>query len=237
MAQSIRRRIPRRLLIPVILLPLVAAAASFGYRALRESQQFVGTDNAQLSGTPIQVGPVNGGRVESIAVHLGSRVRKGDVVAQVALPSQVGMAQNGQPKFDYLGGADSKVDVTSPINGMVLAVLVGIGASVQPQQAIVEVVDPSQLWVTANVDETSIARVRVGQPVAVHIDTLDADVPGVVDAITPAAASTFSLLPSNTSSGNFNKVTQLVPVRVRLALGDEPALLGTSVEVKIRVAD
>ena len=58
-----------------------------------------------------------------------------------------------------------------------------------------------------------------------------------VDAITPATASSFSPLPTNNSSGTFTKVTQLIPVRIAVELGNRPALLGTSVEVKIRVAD
>jgi membrane fusion protein, multidrug efflux system len=62
-------------------------------------------------------------------------------------------------------------------------------------------------------------------------------VPGVVEAITPATASTFSMLPSASSSGTFNKVVQQVPVRINLTLGNQPALLGTSVEVKIHVAE
>ena len=99
------------------------------------------------------------------------------------------------------------------------------------------VVDPSQLWVNANIDETSVARLRVGQAASVHVDALGSDMPGMVEAITPAKAATFSLLPSNSGAGSFNKVVQLVPVRIRVPLGSQPALLGTSVEVKIRVAE
>jgi multidrug resistance efflux pump len=90
--------------------------------------------------------------------------------------------------------------------------------------------------VNANIEETSINRVRVGQEVQVHVDALNADVPGRVEAITPATAASQSILPPSNASGNFNKVTQLVPVRISVNLGSQPTLLGTSVEVKIRVA-
>jgi membrane fusion protein (multidrug efflux system) len=79
--------------------------------------------------------------------------------------------------------------------------------------------------------------VRVGQRVTVHVDALGRDVPGVVAAITPATASVFSLLPTNSSSGTFNKVVQQVPVRIDVMLGDQPALVGTSVEVRIQVTE
>ena len=97
-------------------------------------------------------------------------------------------------------------------------------------------VDPSQLWVNANIDETSVDRVKVGQQVTVHVDALNKDVPGRVESITPATASTFSLLPTSNTSGNYTKVTQEVPVRISVNLGNQPVLLGSSVEVKIQVA-
>jgi multidrug resistance efflux pump len=203
----------------------------------RDSLLYVSTDNAQLTGQPIQVGSMNAGRVEAIFPTVGSRVHRGDVLAQVALPTQIGIAQNGQPKMGFLGAGDTQVDVQAPVDGVVIAIPVGVGATVAAGQGIVTLVDPSQLWVNANIDETNFVRVRMGQSVQVHVDASNTDIPGKVVAITPATAQTFSLLPSSNSSGNFNKVTQLVPVRIAVNLGDEPALLGTSVEVKIRVAE
>jgi multidrug resistance efflux pump len=112
-----------------------------------------------------------------------------------------------------------------------------VGATVSAGQPIVSVVDPSQLWVNANIEETNIARVRVGQPVTVHVDALNADIPGKVEAVTPATAEVFSILPQSNTSGNYTKVTQLVPVRISVNLGNQPLLLGANVEVKIRVAE
>jgi multidrug resistance efflux pump len=159
------------------------------------------------------------------------------VVAQVALPSQVGVGQAGQPKMDFLGAGDTHVDVMAPVDGVVIAAPVAVGSMVAAGQPIVSIVDPSQLYVTANIEETNIGRVRVGQPVTVHVDALGADIPGKVEVVTPATAGIFSILPSSNASGNFTKVTQLVPVRVSVNLGNQPLLLGANVEVKIRVGD
>jgi multidrug resistance efflux pump len=231
-----RRRVNvRRLLIPIGAVLLIAAAA-FGVNAYREGQMYVSTDNAQITGTPVQVGSMNAGRVRSISTTVGSPVHKGDTVAVIDLPSQVGTAQNGQPKLDFLGNGDSSVTVQSPLDGIVLAVPTTPGATVQAGQALITVVDPGQMWVNANVEETNVSRLKVGQAVTVHVDALGADVPGRVDSITPATASSFSLLPASNSSGNFTKVTQLVPVRISLSLGNEPVLLGSSAEVTIKVA-
>jgi multidrug resistance efflux pump len=230
-----RRRLVRLVALTLVI-GLLAIGAFFGVNVWRQAQDYVSTDNAQLRGEPIQVGAMNAGRVDAVNVRVGDRVSRGAVVARVALPSAVGVAQNGQPRLDFLGAADTRIDVTAPINGVVIATPGAVGADVQAGQAVVVLVDSSALWVNANVDETAVGRVRVGQPVTVHVDALGSDVPGTVEAITPATAATFSLLPTGSTSGTFNKVVQQVPVRIAVRLGDQPALLGTSVEVKIRVA-
>jgi multidrug resistance efflux pump len=230
-----RRRNVRRLLLPLGGLALIVAAV-VGFSMYRQGQTYVSSDNAQITGTPVQVGSMNAGQVDSVTPTVGSIVHKGDTLAVIDLPSQVGVAQNGQPKLGFLGAADSTVTVQSPIDGVVIAVPATPGASVQPGQPLLTVVDPSQLWVNANIDETSIDRLKVGQPVTVHVDALNADVPGRIQSITPATASTFSLLPTSNTSGNFTKVTQEVPVRIAVNLGNQPVLLGSSVEVKVQVA-
>jgi multidrug resistance efflux pump len=239
LAPARRRRLGflnRRVLLPVLAVVVIVAAV-VGFSIYRDSQLYVSTDNAQLSGQPIQVGAMNAGRVDSIAPSIGATVHKGDVIATVALPSQMGMGQNGQPKMGFLGAGDTHVDVQAPVDGIVIAEPAAVGATVSAGQPIVSIVDPSQLWVNANIEETNIARVRVGQPVTVHVDALNADIPGKVEAVTPATAEVFSLLPANNTSGNFTKVTQLVPVRISVNLGNQPLLLGANVEVRIRVAD
>ncbi|MBV9581525.1 MAG: HlyD family efflux transporter periplasmic adaptor subunit [Chloroflexi bacterium] len=235
-APARRRRVGwRRLVLPVGGVALIIAAF-VGFSMYRDGQMYVSTDNAQITGTPVQVGSMNTGRVDSITPTVGSTVHKGDTLAQIDLPSQVGTAQNGQAKLGFLGSGDSTVSVQSPIDGVVIAVPTTPGATVQAGQSVVTLVDPTQLWVNANIDETAIDRVKVGQPVTVHVDPLNADVPGRVESITPATAETFSLLPTQASSGNFTKVTQQVPVRIAVNLGNQPVLLGSSVEVKIQVA-
>ena len=234
---SPRRRLRLRRILPIGAVIVLLIVAFFGFSMYRENAQYVSTDNAELSGRPIQVGSMTAGRLEQVNVRIGSSVKRNEVVASVALPSQTGVAQSGQPKLGFLGSADSHVDITSPVDGIVIGVAVADGATLAPGQQIVSIIDPRTLWVNANVDETNIGRVKVGQVVQVHVDALGTDVPGRVEAITPATAASFALLPTNNSSGNFTKVTQLVPVRIAVNLGNRPALLGTSVEVKIRVQD
>ena len=231
-----RRRGLRRIILPLALVIIIIAGV-VGFTLWRNSQMFVSTDNASISGQPVQVGSMNAGRVDNVNPSVGSIVHKGDVLASVELPSQTGTSQSGMPIVGFLGASDTRVDVVAPFDGVVIATPIAVGSTVQAGQAIVTMVDPTQLWVNANIDETDFSRLQVGQTVTVHVDALNADVPGRVESITPATAATFSIIPTQNASGNFNKVTQLVPVRISLSLGNQPTLLGSSVEVKIRVAD
>ncbi|MGB6796053.1 MAG: HlyD family secretion protein [Xanthobacteraceae bacterium] len=98
-------------------------------------------------------------------------------------------------------------------------------------------VDTDHLWVNANPKETELTYVKPGQPVTVTVDTYpDAVWHGTVQSISPAAAQEFSLLPAQNTSGNWVKVVQRVPIRVRVDTSDQklpPLRAGMSVEVNV----
>jgi multidrug resistance efflux pump len=232
-----RRGLLVRVALALGIVVLIAAAGVFGFNAWRDSILYVSTDNAQITGQPVQVGAMNAGRVAVVNPAVGSFVHKADVLATIALPSQIGAAQSGTATMGFLGAVDTHVDVTAPFDGVVIATPAAAGSTVQVGQPVVTLVDPTQVWVNANIDETAVDRVQPGQSVSVHLDALNRDVPGRVESVTPATAATFSLIPGQNASGNYNKVTQLIPVRISLNLGTQAALIGSSVEVKIRVAE
>jgi multidrug resistance efflux pump len=181
----------------------------------------------------IQVGSINAGRLASVDVDVGATVTQGEVIATVTLPSSVGQTSTGSAVAGYLNTQDTQAPVTAPISGVVVQRLADPGDSVTAGQAIVAVVDPKNLWVTANIEETQISRVHVGQPVEIHIDSLNENLPGQVIAVDQATQGEFSLLPQVTTAGNFTKVTQLVPVKIAVDAGAQPLVLGSSVEVQI----
>ena len=102
---------------------------------------------------------------------------------------------------------------------------------------MISVVPLSNVWVIANYKETQLTHVVVGQAAEVRVDTF----PGVVirakvDSIAPASGSQFSLLPPDNATGNFTKVVQRIPVKLRLDPDDLPAgklRPGMSVEATI----
>jgi multidrug resistance efflux pump len=230
------RRRSRRLLVAPILLIVLAVAVFFGYRYWEDQQIYVSTDNALVIGSMVQVGSANPGRIASVAADVGDRVARDQVVATVTLPSQVGASGAGTPIIGFRGTSAEEAPVRAPIDGLVIYRDSNPGDSVTAGQPILTVVDPSQLWVQAQIEETKINRIRVGQTVEVTADALGGrTLLGKVVAINFATASTFSLIPQNNTSGNFTKVTQLVPVKIAVDYGELPLVYGSSVEVKIQV--
>jgi membrane fusion protein, multidrug efflux system len=128
--------------------------------------------------------------------------------------------------------------VTAPFAGIVTNVpSIAPGKYLQASMTAFFLVATDHVWVDANPKETELTYVRTGQPVTVVVDTYpDAQWHGVVESISPAAAQEFSLLPAQNTSGNWVKVVQRIPMRVRVDTGnkDLPVLrAGMSVEVEV----
>ncbi|HEX6512156.1 MAG TPA: HlyD family efflux transporter periplasmic adaptor subunit [Chloroflexota bacterium] len=236
--QPIPRRGGRlRRILPPLGLVVLAIIGVIAFNIWWQSGHYVSTDNAEVGGQLVPVGSMNAGRVVSIRAAVGAPVHEGDVLARVELPTAVKTSQNGTPDLEFLGAADQVADVKSPVNGFVAAVPSAVGATVAQGTPIVTLLDPNQVWITANVNENDVARLQIGQAADVHLDALNKTVPGVVRELTPATAGAFSLLPQSNTTTNFTKVSQVVPVRIGVeSLAGNPGLLGSSAEVKIRVA-
>jgi len=126
--------------------------------------------------------------------------------------------------------------IGSPVTGVVDRVFVERGEYVTPGQRLLLVHDPKKIWITANVKETDIRKVKLGQTTTVTVDAYpDREFKGRVIAIGNAATSEFALLPTPNPSGNFTKITQRL--RVRVAIDQDQKLLrpGMMVEVFIDV--
>lgn len=113
--------------------------------------------------------------------------------------------------------------ITSPVDGMVGQRLVQTGQYLNVGTQVISVVPLPNVWVIANLKETQMTRVRVGQPAKVTVDAFPGVVlSGHVDSWSPASGADFSLLPPDNATGNFTKVVQRIPVKI--ALDPDPAL-------------
>lgn len=123
----------------------------------------------------------------------------------------------------------------SPIKGVVIQQLAEVGNILGPGQTSTTIVDAEHAWISANIEETSVKLVKIGQPVSIHIDE-GGDYTGKVSEVRTATASTFALIPSDNASGNFTKLVQRIPVKITLDPGQDANLrIGESAEIKIQV--
>src|SRR5712691_3670333 len=106
--------------------------------------------------------------------------------------------------------------ITAPSSGVVSKKSVEVGQLVQPGQPLMTVVPLEDVWVTANLKETQTANVTPGDPADFTVDAYPGrHVKGHVESLSPATGAKFSLLPPDNATGNFTKVVQRIPVRIR----------------------
>jgi membrane fusion protein, multidrug efflux system len=106
--------------------------------------------------------------------------------------------------------------LTAPASGVVAKKSVEVGQLVQPGQPLFAVVPLADVWLTANLKETEVANVKPGNPVDFTVDAYGGrHFRGHVESIAPATGARFSMLPPDNATGNFTKVVQRIPVRVR----------------------
>jgi membrane fusion protein (multidrug efflux system) len=119
-----------------------------------------------------------------------------------------------------LSTAKLQVDYTiirAPSTGRIAKKTVEVGERLQPGQPVMAVVD-DQVWVVANFKENQLAHLRPGEKVTVKVDAIDGQAfQGIVDSFSPGTGAQFSLLPPDNATGNFTKIVQRVPVKIRFA--------------------
>ncbi|AMW04128.1 HlyD family secretion protein [Gemmatimonas phototrophica] len=153
-------------------------------------------------------------------------------LAQARLAAAEAARENAALQLSY-------TSITTPLSGTVSRKQVEVGQLVQAGQTLMSIVADSGVYVTANVKETQLARVRAGQKVELEVDAYaGATVEGVVESIASATGAKFALLPPDNATGNFTKVVQRVPVRIRITKAldkDRPLRPGMSVLANIIV--
>jgi membrane fusion protein, multidrug efflux system len=131
----------------------------------------------------------------------------------------------------HLAAAEAAVDnaklqlsyayITAPVSGTVARRNAEVGALVQVGQTLMSIVPDENVWVTANLKETQLTHVRVGDRATFTVDAYPGrEFEGRVESLSPATGARFALLPPDNATGNFTKVVQRVPVRIAV---DQPS--------------
>jgi multidrug resistance efflux pump len=219
----------RVILVPVLItVALLAIIGGVGYW-IYDGYMYYNTDDAQISGQIVNVSAPVAGQLQTFTVKQGDIVTAGQTIGTI---SSTGAATaTAAPRITV-------VNVTSPISGTILQTSAVQGQSVAPGLSIVQLTNLNTVNITAYVDESAINNIKVGQDVDVKVDAYsDTTYTGHVQQIVQAAASTFSLLPTqDNASGNFTKVSQRIPVIISIDGNGGKALLpGMSASVTIHI--
>jgi len=129
--------------------------------------------------------------------------------------------------------------IRAAVDGTVGNRQVRVGDYVQPGTRLLSLVPLHALYVTANFKETQVRDMAVGQKATISVDALGGRIAGHVESLAPGSGSTFAMLPFEPGTGNFTKIVQRVPVRIRFDDGQaavDRLRPGLSVTAKVRVA-
>jgi multidrug resistance efflux pump len=231
-----------RLLIGALVLVLLIGGGFYYW----ESSQFVSTDDAVVSiATPtISITVPFGGRLTSWKVKTNDQVNQGEVLGEESNQSVLAENQTIAPMVTnnpVLAQRLTEMEkIRSPISGVLIQSNAAVGQGVQPGQVLAQVVNQDHIQVTANIFETDIRRVHLGQTVTMTVDGLPGlTLQGKVVRIANNTESVFSLVPNVTAaSGTYTKVAQRIPVYIDFkdpGLAKQTLVPGMSVVVKIHV--
>lgn len=126
--------------------------------------------------------------------------------------------------------------ITAPCDGYASRKEIQIGQLVQPGQTLLDIVDGSEVWITANYKETQLEHIHPGSKVEIKVDAVPYKTfTGKVVSLSTATGAALSLLPQDNSAGNFVKVRQRIPVRIELTDSADQNLLRAGMNVECEV--
>lgn len=213
----------RKVVMISMILLMVICMAGVGIYYWYNSTYFVYTEDAKVDGDLHKINSQISGKLLEFNVEEGNMVDKEQIVGRQEMA--------GQP--------DSNLDTSilrSPIKGTIIKKLTNVGEIISAGQVLAYVVDPAKVYITANVEETKLTKLREGEKVDITIDKYKGKkFTGVVQSIGEASTSEFSMLPTATNA-NFTKVVQKVPVKIKLDnYGNVKLLPGINAVVSIHI--
>lgn len=164
--------------------------------------------------------------------------RRLDVLAAQYLEAEAALLQ-AEARLDIAKNNLEHTVVRAPVAGIIGNRRVRVGRYVTPGTPLADIVPVNDVWITANFKEVQLENIAAGQPVAIKIDAYPDNVlTGIVDGIAPGSGLAFSMLPPDNATGNFIRIVQRVPVKIRIANNPLTGKLvpGLSAKVRIEIA-
>lgn len=208
----------------------LAGTGAVGAEELRQAQLAVQSAKAALSTAEAGVEAAREQLASGEALTAGTVIASNPAVRLAA----------AKVREAYL--AYERTTIPAPVSGVVARRTVQLGQRVAPGLPLMWVVPLNDVWVDANLKETQLRDVRIGQPAKVVADTYGGGVTytGRVVGLAAGTGAAFSLLPAQNATGNWIKVVQRLPVRIALdpkQLAAHPLRVGMSTEVTVDIRD
>ncbi len=197
--------------------------------SVAESKQSVATAESQVQQARAQEDRAQAGvRAASSAPQQVASMRSRAASAQAQVQQKQAELDQAQLNLQY-------TTVKAPFTGVIGNKTVQLGQVIQAGQQTMALIRLDDVWVIANFKESQLRQIRPGQRVTFSVDAYGREYRGHVDTVAPATGARFSLLPPENATGNYVKVVQRVPVKIRLDEPNEGYLLrpGMSVDAKV----
>jgi membrane fusion protein (multidrug efflux system) len=159
-------------------------------------------------------------------------------IRQANVRSQQANAENIQAQVEQAQLNLTYTKIVAPVAGIVMKRSAEVGARITAGQPLLVIVQLGDLWVTADFKETQLRRIQPGQPARIHVDALNLDFDGYVENVGGGTGSVISVLPPENATGNYVKVVQRIPIKLRFKpnqAGLDRLRAGMSVEPDVRV--
>ena len=149
--------------------------------------------------------------------------RKNVLAAEAAVQGAGGRVAAARAARDQAALNVDYTRIVAPVSGVVSRKTVELGQLVQAGQTTMSVVPLNDVWVVANLKETEVRNVAPGDRAGIRVDAYPGRTfRGHVESLSPATGARFSLLPPDNATGNFTKVVQRIPVRIRVDGPEDP---------------
>ena len=212
--KTANRKISKTMVIAVVIVILLAGLGIAGY-FIYEGDFYYQTDNAKVDTTIYQLTANARGELIKMDAYQGEEVTAGQVLARV----------------------DNGPYIVSPIDGTVIDVKMQKGDYANASDVVMVVAKTSDMYITANVEETNILKIQKGQSVSVSLDAYGKSFDGYIENVNTVTSTKLTGSASSfTTSGTYTKVTQLIPVKIKLNDDvDLVDIIGTNATVKISI--
>lgn len=203
------------------------ASVEASQERLKQAETEVGQAGAEVAMKGLEIDRAREEEAAARARLQGARVGEQTVaIREAEARAASAKLQEAQSNLKLVELQLKDTAVSAPIGGVVSRKGVEAGQQVQIGQPLMALIPLQGLWVVANFKETQLTHLRPGQPAQVRVDTYPGErFRGVVESISAGTGAKFSLLPPENATGNFVKVVQRLPVRIRL----EPPFPSSSV--------